>query len=50
MAQTKGGYELTFAPAPGEHENEYHELQVKVRRPGVTVHTTAGYYARPVYP
>jgi VWFA-related protein len=47
--QTKGGYELTFASAPGEHENEYHELQVKVRRPGVAVHTIAGYYARPAY-
>lgn len=48
--QAKGGYELTFTPAPGERDNEYHELQVKVRRPGVAVHTTAGYYARPVYP
>jgi VWFA-related protein len=50
IAQTKSGYELTFTPAPGEHENEYHELQLKVRRPGLVVHTTAGYYARPVYP
>ncbi len=50
IAQTKGGYELTFTAAPGERENEYHELQVKVWRPGVTVHTTAGYYARPVFP
>ena len=50
MEQTKGGYELTFAPAPGEHDNEYHELQLKVRRSGVDVHTTAGYYARPVFP
>jgi VWFA-related protein len=50
MAQTKGGYELTFVPAPGERENEYHELQVKVRRSGTTVNTTAGYYSKPVYP
>jgi VWFA-related protein len=50
IAQTTGGYELTFTPAPGERENEYHELQVKVRRPATTVHTTAGYYARPVFP
>jgi VWFA-related protein len=47
--QTRSFYELSFLPAPGEHENEYHELQVKVARPGLTVHTTAGYYARPVY-
>lgn len=50
MAQTKAGYELTFASAPGERQNEYHELQVKVRRPGVSIHTTAGYYARPANP
>lgn len=50
VAQTNGGYELTFTPAPGEHDNEYHELQVKVQHSGVVVHTTAGYYARPVYP
>lgn len=50
FAQTSGGYELTFTPAPGERENEYHELQVKVQRSGVSVHTIAGYYARPVFP
>jgi len=47
---TKSGYELTFTPAPGEHENEYHELQIKLRLPGLSVHTTAGYYAKPVFP
>jgi VWFA-related protein len=50
MEQTKGGYLLTFAPAPGDRNNEYHELQVKVQRSGVAVHAPAGYYARPVYP
>ncbi len=50
VAQSSGGYELTFTPSPGERDNEYHELQVKVQRPGVAVHTTAGYYARPVFP
>jgi len=50
IAQTKSGYELTFTVAPGERQNEYHELQLKVRRPGLVVHTTAGYYARPVFP
>ena len=49
IAQTTAGYELTFTSEPGEHDNEYHELQVKVRRPGVAVHTTAGYYARPAF-
>jgi VWFA-related protein len=50
IEQSKSGYELTFVPAPGERDNEYHELQVKVQRPSVVVHTTAGYYARPVFP
>lgn len=50
VAQTKYGYELTFTAAPGERNNEYHELQVKTRRPGLTVHTLAGYYANPVVP
>ncbi len=49
VAQSGDGYDLTFTPAPGEHDNEYHQLDVKVRRSGVTVHTTAGYYARPNY-
>lgn len=49
VAQSKGGYELTFTSAPGEHENEYHELQLKPRRPGLVVHTIAGYYAKPTY-
>jgi VWFA-related protein len=50
VQQTEECYEISFAPAPGEHDNEYHELQLKVNRSGLTVHTTAGYYARPVYP
>ena len=50
ISQTKSVYQLTFAASPGEHENEYHELQVRVQRPGATVHTIAGYYARPAYP
>lgn len=50
VQQTGDCYDISFVPAPGEHDNEYHELQLKVKRPGLTTHTTAGYYARPVYP
>ncbi len=40
-------YELTFeAPAP-DKANEFHALQVKTDKPGVTVRTNAGYYAQP---
>ena len=48
VKQTQGGYELTFTSLPGDRPNEYHELQVKVRAAGTSVHTNAGYYARPV--
>jgi VWFA-related protein len=50
VQQTTDCYEVSFVPAPGEHDNEYHELQLKVNRSGLTAHTTAGYYARAIYP
>ena len=49
IAQSEDCYEVTFVPSPGEHDNEYHELQLKMDRSGLTAHTTAGYYARPIY-
>jgi VWFA-related protein len=39
-------YALTFAAAPATERTEYHSLQVKVDKPGVTVRTTAGYYVK----
>lgn len=50
LAEPGDYYEVSFTPAPGEHENEYHQLQLKMNRSGLTAHTTAGYYARPNYP
>jgi VWFA-related protein len=49
FTQTQSIYELSFAGAPGEHANEYHAIQVQLEKPGLTVHTSAGYYARPTY-
>ncbi len=40
------GYDLTFAPIPGDRVNEYHALEVRVDKPNVKVRTTSGYYAR----
>jgi VWFA-related protein len=48
--QRQNLYELTFAAAPGEHDNEYHQIQVQVNKPGLLAHTNTGYYARPLYP
>jgi VWFA-related protein len=40
------GYDLTFAPVPGDRVNEYHALEVRVDKPNIKVRTTSGYYAR----
>ncbi len=37
-------YELSFNPAPGE-PNEYHQIEVKVSRPGLKARTRTGYYS-----
>jgi hypothetical protein len=50
IAQSSGGYELTFTPAAGDRPNEYHELQVKLRPGRLNVHAVTGYYAHPAYP
>lgn len=38
-------YTLTFEAPPADHRNEYHEVQLKVDKPGAKVRTTTGYYA-----
>ncbi|HMG86681.1 MAG TPA: VWA domain-containing protein [Terracidiphilus sp.] len=46
VRDASGGYDLTFAPAPGDRVNEYHALDVRVDKPNIKVRTTSGYYAR----
>jgi VWFA-related protein len=40
-------YEISFAPTPAEHPNEYHSIDVKVAQPGLTARTRQAYYAEP---
>ena len=40
-------YELGFTEAKADKPNEYHHLDVRVNRPGLTVRTREGYYAQP---
>jgi len=40
-------YELSFTPAPGEHPDEYHQIEVNIAQPGLTARTRQGYYAQP---
>lgn len=43
---TKAYFELSFDPVPGE-PNEYHQLEVKVDKPGLIARTRTGYYSQP---
>jgi VWFA-related protein len=40
-------YVLTFEGEPGDGPNEYHGLEVKIDKPGLTARTRSGYYAQP---
>lgn len=40
-------YELTFTPPDADHPNEYHRIEIKVDKPGLTAHTRTGYYNQP---
>jgi VWFA-related protein len=49
VAEAKAYYTLGFDPLKADHTDEYHELEVKVDRPGMKVRTNAGYYAEPAF-
>ena len=46
IGDASGGYDLTFAPMPGDRVNEYHALEIRVDKPNLKARTTSGYYAR----
>jgi VWFA-related protein len=48
VQEAKVYYTLGFDPSAAEHVDEYHELGVKIDKPGVVAHTNSGYYAEPV--
>jgi VWFA-related protein len=47
IAEAKFYYTLGFYPVNAKHVDEYHELAVRVSRPGLKVRTSAGYYGEP---
>ena len=47
VADADSFYQLTIAPAPTQHSDEYHSLKLSVVRPGMTVRTNTGYYDQP---
>ena len=42
-------YTLSFDPPHAAHVDEYHDLKVDVASPGLSAHTTTGYYNQPVF-
>jgi VWFA-related protein len=48
LADTRASYEISFEPAADGQSNEYHHLEVRVAKHGLTARTWQGYYSRPV--
>ena len=42
-------YRISFDPFRPERLNEYHALKVEIDEPGLTAHTSTGYYDEPYY-
>jgi VWFA-related protein len=47
ISDAKAFYVLTFATVPTERPDDYHSLELKVDKPGLTARTSTGYYAQP---
>ena len=47
LADTQAYYELSFDAPEADKPDEYHQLEVKVAKPGLTARTRRGYYAQP---
>ena len=47
VADTNAFYVLTFEGVSSEKPNDYHNLELKVNKPGLTAHTSGGYYVQP---
>jgi len=47
LADTQAYYELSFAPLLDQKPDEYHHLEVRLAKPGLTARTRQGYYSQP---
>jgi VWFA-related protein len=47
VEDAKAFYELSFEPRPGDHPAEYHQIQIKLDKPGLIARTRTGYYTQP---
>jgi VWFA-related protein len=46
-ADARTWYEIGFSEAPTEKPNEYHQIDIKIDKPGLKARTRTGYYAQP---
>lgn len=46
LVDAKAFYTLSFDSPPADHPIEYHSLQIKIDKPGLTARTRTGYYAQ----
>jgi VWFA-related protein len=47
MADATAYYEISFPAPPSERPGEYHQLEIKVDKPGLIARTRTGYYSQP---
>jgi len=47
IADLEAYYEISFVAPPAERPNEYHQIEIKVDKRGLTARTRTGYYAEP---
>jgi len=47
VADANASYALSFEGLAGDGPNEYHALEIKMGKPGLTARTRSGYYAQP---
>jgi VWFA-related protein len=47
VIDAKAYYTMSFIYPPADHPDEFHSLEIKVDKPGLTARTRMGYYAQP---
>jgi VWFA-related protein len=47
VADASAYYQISFHPAVADRRDEYHHLEIRVAKPGMTARSTQGYYSQP---
>lgn len=47
VADARASYEISFEPRVDDQSNEYHHLEIRIAKRGLTARTWQGYYSRP---